>query len=480
MFQPPFIRVSAAAMIFILAASCAVNPVTGRKELALISEQGEIEMGKETDAEIGREYGIYDDPELTRYVARVGQAMVPYTHRPKLEYHFAVLDTPVVNAFAAPGGYVYVTRGILAMMNSESELATVLGHELGHVNARHSVRKLSQMILVQVGLVVGSALSETFAKYAGLAGLGTQLLFLKFSRDDEREADALGIAYARSGRFNGVEMIKFFTTLQRYGDLSGGHSALPGFLSTHPLNSERIENVKKLVGELDLALPTNREAYLRRIDGIVYGEDPRQGFVEGGAFLHPGLGISFALPQGWEVQNTPVRVTMAGDQGNAALVFQGETSSEDLPAFARKKLAEVQGRQDVSEQSGTVNGLASVHHVCTVVQQDQAPLRARFAFIRRGGLIYTFTAMSKAADFDRYDPSFRNVIGSFRGLSDPALLNRRSRRLSLLRADGRRRYREYFAQAGAEAKAWPTLAVLNGAVNAEAVPATGEAVKIVR
>ena len=473
-------RFSAFVLIVGFVSSCAVNPVTGRKQLSLISEQGEIEMGKETDAQIAQEYGFYDDKELTAYVTRIGMAMAPLTHRPKLEYHFAVLDTPVVNAFAAPGGYIYVTRGILAMMNSESELATVIGHELGHVSARHSVVKLSQMILAQVGLIAGSLLSEEFAKYAGAASLGMQLLFLKFSRDDEREADKLGVDYARAGRFNSVEMINFFTTLQRYGDLSGGHNSLPGFLSTHPLTSERITNVKQMVGELDLALPTNRSAYLRQIDGIIYGDDPRQGFVEGGSFHHPGLGFSFNFPQGWEVQNAPSQVTMAGDEGNAAVIFGAETSSEDIAAYGRNKIAKIEGRQDVAEQTSTINGMSTFHQTCTVVQQDQDPIRARFAFIRKGQLIYTFTAMSKAADFNRYDPSFRNVIGSFRSLTDPKLLNRQPRHLSVVRADGRRSYREYFEQSGAPKDAWASLAVMNGSDKAEAVPPSGAEVKIVR
>ena len=479
MLKRQFLRAPAILLIAALAAACAVNPVTGRKELALVSEQGEVDMGKETDAQIGREYGYYADPELSRYVTQIGQALVPYTHRPKLEYHFAVLDTPVVNAFAAPGGYIYVTRGILALMNSESELATVLGHELGHVSARHTVRKLSQMILVQAGLAVGSALSDTFAKLSGVAGIGVQLLFLKYSRDDEREADALGIRYSRAGRFNGVEMVRFFTALQHYGDLSGGHS-LPGFLSTHPLNAERIENAKKMLGETDLALPTNEEAYKRRIDGIVYGDDPRQGFVEAGAFAHPGLGITFTLPQGWEVQNTPAQVTMAGDKGNAAVIFQAEASSDDLSAYARKKTAGIEGRQDVDERPGPVNGMAGVHQVFTIVQAGQDPLRARFSFIRKGGLVYTFSALSKAGEFNRYDPTFLGVIGSFRDLTDPRLLNRVPRRLGLVRADGRRRYREYFEQAGAGKDAWPLLAVMNDAEGIEAVPAAGREIKIVR
>ena len=207
--------------IALLAAACAINPVSGKRELMLISENQEIELGKETNAEIGQEYGFYADADLSRYVDSVGQSMIPYTHRPKLAYHFAVLDTPVVNAFAAPGGYIYVTRGILALMSSESELGAVLGHEIGHVNARHTVRQMSTQILVQAGLAVGSALNETFAKIAGVAGLGAQLLFLKFSRDDERQADGLGVQYARAVHYNTGEMVTFFAALERYGDLAG-------------------------------------------------------------------------------------------------------------------------------------------------------------------------------------------------------------------------------------------------------------------
>jgi len=474
------VRFSAVVLIVGLVIACAVNPVTGKKQLSFISEQGEIEMGKETDAQIRQEYGFYDDKELTAYVTKIGMAMAPLTHRPKLEYHFAVLDSPVVNAFAAPGGYIYVTRGILAMMNSESELATVIAHELGHVNARHSVVQMSKLILAQIGLVAGSLLSEDFAKYAGVASLGMQLLFLKFSRDDENEADQLGVEYARDGRSDSVESINFFTTLQRYGDLSGGNSSLPGFLSTHPSDASRIAHIKQMVGELDLEIPINRAAFLRQIDGIVYGDDPRQGFVEGGSFHHPGLGFSFTPPQGWDVQNSPAQVTMAGDDGNAAVIFGAETSPDDIAVYGRNKIAQIEGRQDVSEQSSTINGMATFHETCTIIQQNQDPIRARFAFIRKGNLIYTFTALSKSADFGRYDPAFRNVIGSFRSLNDPKLLNRQPRHLAVVRADGRRSYREYFEQAGAAKDKWPQMAVMNGADKPEVVPASGTEVKVVR
>jgi predicted Zn-dependent protease len=473
--------VSTALVGFVLsaAAACAVNPVSGKRELSLISEQGEIEMGKESDAQIGREYGTYPDQSLTRYVAAVGAEMIPHTHRPKLEYHFAVLDSPVVNAFAAPGGYIYVTRGILAMMNSESELATVLGHELGHVNARHSVRQMSQMILVQAGLALGSAVSETFAKVAGVAGVGAQLLFLKYSRDDEREADALGVAYSRAGGFNAVEMVNFFATLQRYGDLSGGHS-LPGFLSTHPLTSERIQNVKGLVGELDAERPTKRETYLQTLDGLVYGDDPRQGYVEGAGFYHPELRFMFLVPSGWKVQNTPSQVTLVPENGDAAILLRTEQSGDDLAAFAQKKSAAIQGWKSLGAQAATINGMASYHQLGDIAQQDQDTLRGRMSFIRKGPQVYYFTALSKAADFNRFDPVFSRVVGSFNDLRDPKYLDRRPRRIALVAADGRRVLKDYLSQENIKADAWPTLAILNGLANADAVPERGRTIKVVR
>ena len=271
--------------------SCAINPVTGKRELSLISEQEEIALGKQTDREIKAQYGIYSDQALNAYVQRVGQRMTPLTHRPHLTYHFAVLDTPVVNAFAVPGGYVYVTRGILALMNSEAELAVVLGHELGHVNARHSIAKLSQLMLAQLGLGVAGVISETFAKLSGAASIGIQLLFLKFSRDDEREADTLGVEYSRKSGYNPGEMINFFASLERLGDLSGGQS-LPGFLSTHPLTSERIQHTKDMLMESDRQLKIEKNGYLGAVNNMVYGQDPRQGYVKKNGFIYTFLALS--------------------------------------------------------------------------------------------------------------------------------------------------------------------------------------------
>ncbi|MBN2245421.1 MAG: M48 family metalloprotease [Candidatus Aminicenantes bacterium] len=460
--------------------SCAVNPVTGKRQLALISESGEISLGKETDVEVRQQYGVYDDPALNEYITRIGMSMTPHTHRPQLEYHFAVLDTPVVNAFAVPGGYVYVTRGILAMMNSEAELAVVLGHELGHVNARHSVTKMSQLMLVQLGLAVGSALSETVAKLSGAASIGIQLLFLKFSRDDEREADRLGVQYSRSGGYFPGEMINFFATLQKLGDLSGGHS-LPGFLSTHPLTSERVENTSALIKEEDKNLKVAQQDYLYSINNIIFGDDPRQGYVEGSAFYHPIMRFSFSFPESWTVQNTPAQVIMASKDGNAAVILQAEKSGIDLSEYARKRAEGIQNRQFITENRANINGLNSLHQTFDVPQQNQATLRVRMSFIRKGEYIYTFSALSTQNDFNRYNNDFFGVTNSFRELTNPAFINRSPQHLKLIKASGNHTLREIFNQNGVvqDEDLRTKLAIMN-AMELGQIPKKNQLVKVIK
>jgi len=471
------------AAVIVLAAvsgalSCAVNPVTGKQELMLVSEAKEIEMGKATDESIRKEYGLYQDAALSAYLNTVARRMVPYTHRRALEYHFAVLDTPVENAFAAPGGYIYVTRGLLAMMNSEAELATVVGHELGHVNARHSVREYSKQLLLTGGLVVGSLLSRDVAKVAPFLMVGLQVLFLKFSRDDEWEADRLGVDYSRSTGYDPGRMVDFFASLERMGDLSGKNT-LPGFLSTHPLTSERIKNVRAMLQDSDKKLIERGPEYARRIDGMIYGEDPRQGYVEGRAFYHPALRFACVFPEGWKVQNTPTQLTLVSADDKAAVVLQAEKSGESLSAYAKKKTASLEGGQFVNERNARINGLTCVHQVYDVSRAEQEKLRVQFSFIRKGEHVYTFSALGAETDFNRYRGQLSGIVDSFRELNDAGHLNRRPDRLRLVRADGTQSLARMFEKAGMKKESWPQVAVLNG-LKPEAVPAAGRLVKIIQ
>ena len=467
-----------AVLVCCLAASCAVNPVTGKKELSLISEQQELAIGKETDDQVRGQYGVYSDDRMTGYMTTSGKVLAEHSHRPNLVYHFAVLDSPVINAFAVPGGYVYLTRGILALMNSEAEMAVVLSHELGHVNARHSMKKMSQMILFQAGLAIGSAISDTFAKISGIAGIGVSLLFLKFSRDDEREADALGVAYARSAGYDPSRMVDFFHSLERMGDLSGKNT-LPGFLSTHPLTKERISNVRALLQASDDKLIVRDEEYSRRIEGLIYGDDPRQGFVEGNAFYHPQLRVTCGFPDDWKVRNAPAQVTILSPDDEAAIVLQAEKSPDSLASYAKKKAASLDGGQFVNEQSVNINGLSCVHQVFDVVKPEKETLRVQFSFIRKGEQIYTFSALSKAINFKRHAPEFDRIVGSFQELKDPAHLNKQPRRMKLVRADGTQNLRELFERAGMKKDLWPSFAVMNG-FGQEAVPPKGRLIKTVQ
>jgi predicted Zn-dependent protease len=466
------------ALLALLTAACAVNPVTGKRQLMLYSEADEIALGNQTDQQIKAVYGIYADQALNAYVNKIGQEMAPHSHRPHLTYHFAVLDSPVVNAFAVPGGYVYVTRGILAMMNSEAELAVVLGHELGHVNARHSMSRLSSQTVMGLGLAAGSAINKTFADLAGLASAGMQLLFLQYSRDDEREADQLGVEYSRKGGYNPAKMIDFFASLENLGDLSGGQS-LPGFLSTHPLTSERIENTREMIQESDSRLKVDQGGYFDRIDNLVFGPDPRQGFVEGATFYHPELRFLFSFPANWKVQNDPSQVLLVSEDENAAVILQAEKSSENPREFAQKQLTEAEGVTFIDDRSLRINGYAAHQFLLDYSQPDQSDLRILLTYIRYNSFIYTFTALSTVKNFPSYDRRFQDLAGSFRRLTDPKYLNRQPRRIRFVKANGRQPLKEIFQSTGMKEDIWPKMAIMNG-FELEQAPPRGQRIKIIK
>ena len=255
--------------------SCARNPVTGKSEFMLLSERDEIMLGQQSDAQVVQMYGVYDDPALAAYVNELGQKMAKISHRPHLKYEFKVMDSPVINAFAVPGGYIYITRGILSYLNNEAELAGVIGHEIGHVTARHSAQKYTESTLAQLGLGIGSMISEDFAQYAGLAAQGIGLLFLKFSRDDERQADVLGVEYSTKTGYDSREMSNLFATLDKISHKEG-QGGLPDWMSTHPNPADRVNDVRKEAVKVQKQqgsknLKIDRENFMAKVNGMVYG-----------------------------------------------------------------------------------------------------------------------------------------------------------------------------------------------------------------
>ena len=300
--------------IMVLIPSCAINPVTGKKQLMFMSEGQEVALGAQYHPTVVSTFGVYDSPQLQAFITEKGNEIGKISHRPNLEFHFKILDSTVVNAFAVPGGYVYFTRGILAQFNNEAELIGVLGHEIGHVTARHSASQQSKQQLGQLLLMGGMIASEKFREFGGYAMQGMQLLFLKFSRDNEHESDRLGVEYSSKIGYDAREMANFFNVLNKMS-MESEQGGVPTFMSTHPDPGDRYNSVKSQAVQWQDSLnytnwKVNGDSYLRMIDGMVYGEDPRQGFVESNIFYHPDMKFKFPVPTGWQLLNSPIQVQM--------------------------------------------------------------------------------------------------------------------------------------------------------------------------
>jgi len=478
------------AVLILIAARCAVNPVTGRSELMLIPESTEIEIGQATDASVREEYGLYGDEEVNAYVRGIGERMVPTTHRPQLPYHFAVLDTPVENAFAAPGGFIYITRGLLALINDEAALAVILGHELGHVNARHTARAMSRQLLLMGGLILGSALSDDIARLAPFAMVGLQVLFLKYSRDDEYQADSLGVLYSRRAGYMPGQVVPLFRSFLRLEEKSG--SGLPNFLSTHPLTTSRIDEIQKMLVPEDDRQLVRRNDYLARINGLVYGDNPRQGYVEGNAFYHPEMRFRTAVPKGWTVQNTPKQVMFVPKKADAALILTEEDSGQDLTSYMKGKLGAVSSDMQVSELARNqvqINGLAGLRGRYSVrpkpasdASSDQAaakPMTVEIGCLKKSGQIFTFLGTAESSKYGSYERDISQIVGSFGAVSDPAVLNRRPRTLSVVTASNGGTLRAFLKAQNVPAKQWDSLSLLNG-LGLDDTMERGRRVKLIR
>jgi len=418
-------RFPSAALILItvsIVTACAVNPVTGKRQLMLISTGQEVALGAESDMGIVASYGLYDDEDLSSRLTTMGEQMARISHRPDLDWSFKVLDSPVINAFAVPGGYVYVTRGILPYLGSEAELAGILGHEIGHITARHSAQRLSQAQLAQLGLGIGAAVSERFRKYSAVAEAGVGLLMLSFSRENEREADRLGVEYATTQGWAAGEMANFFATLERMHPSTG--SGLPDWFSTHPAPEKRVETVRLLAEEWrakveHTSLAVNREEYLRTIDGIIYGADPRQGFVRDGWFNHPELTFRFPLPDEWSVMNETSQVQISDPEEEAVILLS--IGTEPSPSAEADSFFSGLGVIPVESDRITVNGFPA-RRTRTVIETDQGAFGILSTFILKGSTIFTLHGICDQNSFDGFRPFFENTMNGFSLLTDGALL----------------------------------------------------------
>jgi predicted Zn-dependent protease len=409
---------------------CVTNPVTGNKEFSLLTPAQEKELGAQGDQEIVATYGVYDDAALADYVNQMGQKVAANSDAPDYGYTFRVLDSPIINAFALPGGYVYVTRGLLAYLEDDAQLAMVLGHEIGHVTARHAAKQYTNSQLANLGVGLGAVLFEDVRPFLGAIQTGLQLLFLKYSRDDERQADELGVEYATRSGYQASEGAKFFETLNRMqGQQEGG--ALPTWQSTHPDPAEREQTILTRAEYWHEQLPSvalggvDPESYIPRLENIVFGTDPRQGFVQSGIFYHPTLRFQFPVPQGWDIANFSAQVQMASSAGDAVIVMTTATGTD--PATAATQFVNDAGAQVIESGARTVNGF-NAYRVKSNVQVDDgqggtATLTVLSYFISKDGRLYVFHGYTEQSQFGSYANTIESVFTNFREVTNSAVLN---------------------------------------------------------
>jgi predicted Zn-dependent protease len=424
---------SSVLLVASLLASCAINPVTGNRELALVSESQEIEMGRQGAADVAQTIGLYPDAAVQAYVSRLGMRLATRTERPALPWAFQVVDDPAVNAFALPGGFIFVTRGFLTHITNEAELMSVLGHESGHVTARHSVQQMSRAQLAVVGLGVGSILSSGIQQYSNAAGAGLGLLFLKFGRDDETQADEPGFGYALSDGYDVREMVSVFRMLEQQGKMSGG-GRLPEWQSTHPDPGNRIKATEQRLGTVQgnlSNLKVGRDEFLKVIDGMVYGVNPRQGFFRGPLFLHPDLEFQFQFPNGWQTRNASDAVIGMSPAQDAIVELRG---AQGTAAQASQAFFAQQGIVAGRSSQNSIGGFPAITGEFTARTSDGTDIQGTATFIEFSGTTYQVAAYSTSAKFSTYSAALQASVTSFRRLTDRSVLAMQPMRLSLTTA----------------------------------------------
>ena len=397
---------------------CAVNPVTGKQDFVVLSEEQEIQMGREYNAQILRQYQIYEDEKIQNYVQSIGESLAKKSHRPNLIYRFTVLDSPEINAFALPGGYIYINRGLMAYMSSEEELAAVLGHEIGHVTARHSVRQYSQAQLMGV---LSAAIEINSGRTAGdIANLASGALLSGYGREMELEADDLGAQYIYQDGYSPQGMYDVLAVLKDqeiYSKKVAKQRGIEprnyhGVFASHPSNDKRLQEILDNVSQ-NFVKGTNKSKsnYLAMIEGMVFGDSQQAGVTRGNEFFHGPLNLYLSSPENWEIINNANSLVFKAPFGEATL----QVTLEDLnfvesPEEYLKRFV----RNTTDEEILMIDGLSGF-----TAKTYRSGRTTRMAVIFKDDKAYQFIAYLKDrdGDFSSYDLQFMNIIKSIRSLT---------------------------------------------------------------
>lgn len=477
----------AVAVLLLALVACAANPVTGKKDLVMMSEQQEVSMGRKSHQQILRQYPRYNDERLQQYVNQIGQELASRSHRSHLKFTFTVVDSPQINAFALPGGYIYVTRGIMAYMNSEAELAGVLGHEIGHVTARHGVRQQSAQTLT--GLLGMAVAVGTKGKYNDVIGTASKALVSGYGRDHELEADRLGAEYlALTGR-DPEQMIKVVGVLkdQEVFDRDVARSegreprAYHGLFASHPDNDRRLQEVvraaRRFTGEVTVEI--GRERYLKLLDGMVFGDSLEQGVVRRNSFYHGPLNLKISAPDNWSIKNSPDKLVFLRKDNSAY------TEMTSRPVGQSRSPADFLSTLLKKSSSGGRN----LHHRGMRGYQQVVSM-PRLPWGGAGDALFTVwfkdktawllvSAAKEARQFKPLMREFNAISSSLSGLSREDRTRAAPRRIELQRVRRGDTYARLANSSSLESYKIEQLRLLNG-VYPGGEPSAGELVKVIK
>lgn len=401
-----------------LVISCSVNPVTGERDFVLMSEEAELEMGRKYYSQILQSQALYQDPKIQSYVQSIGDSLAELSHRSDLIYRFTVLDSPDVNAFALPGGYIFINRGLMAYLSSEEELAAVLGHEIGHVTARHSVRQISQ---AQVLSIISYALAREAGSAAGdLANIASGALVAGYGRDMELQADSLGAEYMAKQGYSALGMIDTISVLKEHELYStevskrrgSNQQTYHGIFASHPSNDSRLKEVIKKADSLRKgSLESNSLNYLKRIEGMTYGDSQVAGIFRKNGFYHKDLDIRLISPDNWEVLNTPNSLIFIAPEGKASL--QVSVSDQVRKETPKNYLSRLTSGEVYQSKELKLGG----HQAFLTLLEENFRI-SRVAIVFKNKRIFTFygTTEKNGLDIGEFDNQFLSIIESFRDL----------------------------------------------------------------
>lgn len=482
--------------IFALAglSGCTVNPATGKQSFTgFMSPEREKEAGAEEHPKILQQFGgVYDDPGVSGYVAEIGFKLARVSEMPDLAFRFTVLNDDQINAFALPGGYVYVTRGLIALAETEAELAGVIGHEIGHVTARHTAERYSKTIAANVGLQILGVLGSVYGvpqEAGGLLSSGATAILQGYSREQELEADMLGVRYLTRVGYNPDGMTSFFRKLKAHDQLKARmenratNEENYNFASSHPRTTDRIKQAIRLARTATVANPVNnRDRMLNALNGILFGGDPAQGIIRGREFIHPDLRFLFTVPEGFTLVNTPDRV-LARHENGASMIFDMAPAKQAnkvtrLDHYLTDEWGGQLGLKDVEQL--TVNGMEAWTGAATQ-NTDQGRRSVRLVVIRdAGNEIFRFAFLTPVNELNAMEEDLRRTTHSLKRLSEAEAAEVKPLRIRVVRTGSGMTAQDLANAMAVEPEyAMDWLELLNSDLDVHNLPA-GTPVKIVQ